>query len=749
MFARLSIKTVNCYFICFLLCIGLPVENTAQVKKKKIGVALSGGGAKGLAHIGVLKVFEEAGIYPDFITGTSMGSVVGGLYAIGYSAAELDSMARTLEWTNYFSDTYERSYRTIAEKDELERYLFTFPVKKGKIKLPKGFVDGQKLSILLSNLTQNVHGVKHFDDFMIPFRCIGGDLETGEAIVFDRGFLPDAIRASISIPSVFEPVEYDGRLVVDGMIIRNLPVQDAFDMGADIVIAVDVGSGLYNRDELNSIISVVEQTSSYRMVQLNQQQLNLANVIIRPEVRDFSALDFEPVDSLIMKGEKAARVMLPDIGKLLGKQLSAKVRRKGITEGLPREVTISNIDVIGLIGKDEQTFLKILQISPGKSYEVEKIAEQVDRLAATGFYENMNYRLIPEQDSFRLKIRADKTDNVIVRVGANYHSNFNAGLLLNGTVKNAMLPGSKLSVDLRISENPALRADYLFYTKTRPNIGLRLDGLANFYPGFLYINNELVNEYDFLKAVARLDIFSELGRNTSISLGISAEHNRLDKRFLELETQSPTINKITGHFRFDFDRFNRRYFPTSGSQLHLSGNLVLDGELKNTAFVGSNLSNRYNTYNLFSYRQLFGLSSRFTLEWYNWAGYSRYKSTDFTQLFFLGRSLPYVEQYIPFSGLNYMERPVGQFAFTGLRLQFEAYNNIFAALSSNYGYFNTPTFTFIDNDSYNSRAEESDMLSGIGLELGALSNFGPISLTSEYNFGSKNFNFLFRLGFAF
>lgn len=737
------------FIVSLLLMLCLPDRAISQLKKKKIGLALSGGGAKGLAHIGVLKVFEEAGIYPDYITGTSMGSVVGGLYAIGYSAHELDSLAKNLEWTNFFTDTYDRTYRTIAEKDELERYIFSFPVKDKKIKLPKGFVDGQKLTILLSNLTQKVHGIKSFDDFMIPFRCIGGDLETGEAVVFDSGFLPDAIRASISIPSVFEPVERDGRIVVDGMIIRNLPVQDAFDMGADIVIAVDVGSGLYNRDELSSIISVVEQTSSYRMVQLNDQQVNLANVVIRPEVRDFSALDFEPIDSLIAKGEAAALEMLPGIRQQLGKQPSLRVRRKGITRGLPREVDISAVEVIGLVGKDEQTFLKILQIQVDKRYEVEKITEQVDKVAATGFYNNVSYRLIPEGDHFLLKIRADKTDDITLQVGANYHSTFNAGLILNGTMRNAFLQGSKLSIDIRISENPALRADYLYYTKTRPNIGLRLNGLANFYPGFLYLDNELLDEYDFLKAVGRLDVFSELGRHTAISLGFSAEHNRLEKRFLDIDSQSPTINKLTGHFRFDFDNLNRKNYPTKGSQIKLSGNLVFSGQLQNTQSAGSSFSNRYNTYNLLSYRQLFQVGSALTLEWYNWGGYSRYRETDFTQLFFLGRSLPYVDQYIPFSGLNYMERPVGNFAFTGLSLQAEPYNNIFTVFSANYGFFRTPEFTYIIGDRFQSRAEESNPLAGIGFEIGALSNFGPLSLTSEYNLESKYFNFLFRLGFAF
>ncbi len=750
---RNGLKTISNHFVLLTIAVlvfSFSNSGFAQTNGKKIGIALSGGGAKGIAHVGVLKVLEEAGIYPDIVTGTSMGSVVGGLYAIGYSSQELDSLARNLNWASYFSDKYDRSYRTIEEKDDEERYIFSFPLVNGKVKLPKGFVDGQKLAIMLSNLTQKIHGIDDFDDFKIPFRCIGTDLETGQAVVFDRGFLPDAIRGSISIPSVFEPLEIDGKLIVDGGISRNLPVQDAFDMGADIVIAVDVGALLFKKEELNSIFSVLDQTSSYQIAKSNRQQLNLASVVIRPDITSFSALNFNDIDSLILAGEVAAKTMLPQIRQLVGPQsVKSPLARKGISEELPKNVVISNIEVTGLNEKSRLTFLNILQIEKTKTYEIDKIDEQISRVIATGLFDKTNYQLVPAQDSFQLKIRATKTNDISLRVGANYHSTFNAGLLFNATIQNAFLQGSKFSLDIRVSENPALKVNYLVYTKTRPNIGFRINALASFHPGFLYLNSTLIDEYDFLKLKTRLDVFSGLGLNTSIGLGISSVFNRLDKRFFDLETRNPKSDQIIGHFNFNFDSFNRKYFSTSGAQLRLSGNLVLDGIISNTSDEGSEISNQYDTYNLFTYRQIFPLAPKFIMEWYNWAGYSKFKDPDFIQLFYLGRSLPYSERNIPFSGFNYMERPVGNFAFSGFKFQLEPKEDIFAALSFNYGIFQTPSFTYVDDNGFNFTPDQEDTMSGIGLEIGALSNFGPIRLTSEYNFGSEAFNFLFEIGFSF
>ncbi|MEL6842188.1 MAG: patatin-like phospholipase family protein, partial [Bacteroidota bacterium] len=219
--------------LCFLLlCLSVPRSGYSQESTRpKIGLALSGGGAKGLAHIGVLKILEENGIRPDYISGTSMGAIIGGLYSIGYTTEQLEEMAYSLDWGSYFSDRVPEYYRPIEDKLSPAQYQLSFPLHEGKPELPKGLIAGEKLRLLLTRLTIPVHDTPNFDQFGIPFSCVATDLVSGEGIVFRSGDLPDAIRCSASIPSVMEPSQQDETMLVDGGLVRNFPVEDVLAMG--------------------------------------------------------------------------------------------------------------------------------------------------------------------------------------------------------------------------------------------------------------------------------------------------------------------------------------------------------------------------------------------------------------------------------------------------------------------------------------------------------------------------------------
>ena len=246
-----------------LFLFSISIHSQTPAISEKLGLVLSGGGAKGLAHIGVLKVLEEEGIEPQFITGTSMGSIIGGLYAIGYTAADLEKVAHDVPWLEYFDDEVLRNAQPIEAKEASERYQFSFAVANGKIQLPKGFIQGTKMSMLLSQLTLPAHQIDNFDDFFIPFRCVATNLLTGEGYIFDKGFLPDAMVSSACIPTVFEPRIVDNKILIDGMFVRNLPVEDCINMGATKTIAIDVGAPLSKLDELTSFVEVLGQTTSF------------------------------------------------------------------------------------------------------------------------------------------------------------------------------------------------------------------------------------------------------------------------------------------------------------------------------------------------------------------------------------------------------------------------------------------------------------------------------------------------------
>lgn len=736
------------FFVNFLvLSTGLDAQ---PEKANKIGFALSGGGAKGLAHIGVLKVLEAEGIYPDYISGTSMGSVIGGLYAIGYSADFLDSLARAMDWNNYFSDRFDRKYLSIEEKNYAERYFATFPLEDKKIQLPKGFVDGQKLGLLLDQLTIPVHSLNDFDEFPIPFRCVATDLETGEAVVFKSGFLPEAIRASIGIPSVFEPLEFHDTLLVDGGVVRNVPVVDAENMGADYVIAFNVGASLYSKKELNSIVQVLDQTSSYRIVESNLEQLGKADLVISPDIAGYKGLDFSQVDSLIAIGEQAARRMLPELKKDLNAIGYKYFVRKNKTLKIPEAVKLHSIEVYGVDEAGRKTLLNLLQIKLPDVLPLEKLNEKFSRVAASGFYKKVDYRLLYLGDGYTLVVQAKKSGGKQLKLGANYDSDFNGALLLNATFRNLGLKGSKMSADMRISQYPALIFEYLVYTKTRPNLGLKLTGLGNFFPGSFYENNQLYQEFNNSHGKVELDLFSGLSKDLSFSLGLYTEYLSQKRKFPEDSDASEKILRQTATYaRLTLDTYNRKYFPLQGNYLSFYANLVLDGSVEHKIENGMTSSVDLNNSIQLEYSQVFRLAPGLTALWFNYGGITIYETAEFINLFYLGRRLSYEPRFVPFTGFKYMQQPADQFGFSGIRIQAEPFDGKFISLDYNIGYFHAPEFILEENGGPLEIPEAEGMMSGMGLELGLSSTFGPVIFRSEFNFETRLFNFIFQIGFEF
>ena len=273
----------------------------------KIGLVLSGGGAKGLAHVGVLKVLEKAGIKVDIITGTSMGALVGALYASGYRAAELEKIIRSQNWSRLIFDVIPRWQLRMNDKKGDGRYFIDFGLKKGKIVTEGGLTRGQRVSLLLSRLTWPVHHIRDFSKLPTPFACMATDLQTGQPVVLSNGSLADAMRASMSIPSVFNPAMVNGRMLVDGGLVRNFPVSQAKKMGADIIIGVDVSDAPKTQKELKSAFVILSQISMYRNEKDLKRQRALCNILISPDIRGFTSASFTKAEILMHRGEEAAK----------------------------------------------------------------------------------------------------------------------------------------------------------------------------------------------------------------------------------------------------------------------------------------------------------------------------------------------------------------------------------------------------------------------------------------------------------
>ena len=348
----------------------------------RIGLVLSGGGARGLAHVGVIKVLEAEGIRPDIIVGTSMGSIVGGLYASGYNAAEIDAIARQMDWQYTFDDAPPRRHQpyTVRQLDAGLNSDIRFSITRDGISLPRGMLQGQNLGLVLDELFQARGESMRIEKLPVAFAAVAADLETGQAVVLDSGDVSLAVRASMSIPGALEPVPYQGRLLVDGGIANNMPIDVARAMGADTIIAVDVGAPLLTREQLRSVFSVAQQASGF-LVRLNTEEqsrtLSERDLLLQPKLEGYSSLAFDQADAIISAGEVAALEIFPVI-----QDAEAPAPAPRIASGPPIGfIEIQNDSVIA-----DEVIRSVIRQPLGEPLNMALLEEDISRLYGLDYF---------------------------------------------------------------------------------------------------------------------------------------------------------------------------------------------------------------------------------------------------------------------------------------------------------------------------------------------------------------------------
>ena len=323
----------------------LPAQETGE--RPDVGLVLSGGGAHGIAHLGVIKVMEEAGLRPDYITGVSMGSIIGGMYAIGYSADSLHNILKKINWKLVLSNKIPENKVTFLEKKRYGNSIISLPLSFRKVMLPSGLINGQQFESALNFYAWPAADINDFSKLPIPFMCLGTDIITFKKADLKTGYLPDALRASSSVPSIFTPLKIDSLLLLDGGLIRNFAAKEVRDMGADIVIGSYVGFNGYNEEELQSVSGIMKQIAFFRSLNDFEEQKKLVDLLIKPETNEFSIIGFENVDSLFQRGYKAA---LPyrDYFRNLADSLNRIAKQKSIENILDKQwYTFNKIEITG------------------------------------------------------------------------------------------------------------------------------------------------------------------------------------------------------------------------------------------------------------------------------------------------------------------------------------------------------------------------------------------------------------------
>ncbi|HLS12713.1 MAG TPA: patatin-like phospholipase family protein [Flavobacteriaceae bacterium] len=448
-----------------LLCIwGVRAQDSTLTIKKptddlKVGLVLSGGGAKGFAHIGVLKVLEENGVRVDYIAGTSMGAIVGGLYASGYTANELDSIISKTNFTSLIQDLIPRGAMTFYEKEESERYVLTLPFDRFKLGFPSGISRGQNVYSLLSRLTQHVSDIEDFSKLPIPFLCIATDIETTEEVILDSGSLAQAISASGALPSLFNPKYIDGKLLLDGGIVNNFPV-DEIKSKVDIIIGVDVQDGLRDKSELNSMVDVLMQLSTFTTTRGMDDKKGEVDVYMHPDIGEYTVMSFDKTKEIIASGEKVAneqKELLQQISKL--QKPSDRVYEKII---IPDSIAISEINIRGNENYTRSYILGKLKLQSDTKVSFNDFDLGIYNLLATRNFSSIDFDFNEQEDDRYIAnffLRESPTKQYF-RIAAHYDDVYKTSALLNLTRKRLLTANDIVSLDFIVGDNLRYQFDY-------------------------------------------------------------------------------------------------------------------------------------------------------------------------------------------------------------------------------------------------------------------------------------------------
>ena len=406
-------------------------------KRPKVGLVLSGGGAKGMAHIGVLKKLESVGLYPDYITGTSMGSIVGALYSIGYSVDELEDFARNSKWLELMSNTLDTRFISINQKDDLGCYPVEFTFEGGKLIRSSGVIEGQNLSQFFSRQTWCTAGINSFDDYPIPFRCYGVDILKGRQVEFKEGDLAQAIRGSMAIPLVFSPVLIenpgDTMLIVDGGVMHNFPVEDVRRMGADIVIGSYTGyDETVTSSEMNSIAKITGRVLMFGGVNDSKEQAKKVDkkYLITPNVKGIQPSDFLQADKIIKRGEEAADSIIVDLKKLADSLNAIEPRKRPAPLVRHDSIKVSTVIINGINLTDEEYAHDVIDIANGQYVTVDMIEQSITRLYSTLLYKSINYRMETLPDgNIALVFTVKEKGPAQLNLGLYYDESYNIGFI--------------------------------------------------------------------------------------------------------------------------------------------------------------------------------------------------------------------------------------------------------------------------------------------------------------------------------
>jgi len=494
--------------------------------RPKIGLVLSGGGAKGFAHIGTLQMLDTLQIPVDCVVGTSMGGIVGALYAIGYNGFDLEKMAFKTDWQEIFTDQPSRVLLPYFEKKDTGKYQLEFGFEKMKPTAPSGLIFGQNISLFFSSLTFPYEGIYDFDDLPIPFRCVAVDLITGNQVVLKNGSLSKAMRATMAAPSIFSPVEWDDYLLVDGGLVNNFPIDVAKEMGAEIIIAVDLERPLMERKDLNSGLSILQQAIALLGEEKRKKNIEKADILIKPDLKGYFAADFfddDRIKNIINIGKDAAhqslsqlvalkeKYQLQKFGVLDNFRQSDKERKNFhlmITEG---KTVISSITLVGNENLPSSFIHNLLGLKSGERLNINDLHHRIKEMYGLGYFEKIEYNLEPlGQDQVNLKLTVKELPRRKLSLGLRYDDFHKLIGVASIQAKNLLIPGLRFENELQFAGLTRFNLN-IYY----PSRALNLPVYPFLRLGYKDIPTHLYDEYG-----DKIASYKNRSHNIGIGLGL-------------------------------------------------------------------------------------------------------------------------------------------------------------------------------------------------------------------------------------
>ncbi len=713
----------------------------------RVGLVLSGGGAKGYAHVGVLKVLEEAGIRIDYIGGASMGAIVGGLYASGWSASELDSILRHTDMSALLSDQIPRSVTPIFEKLNGEKYAFTLGVKDGKVGLPLAYSDGQLVYNMLSQLTERVAYVNDFSQLSIPFFCTGTDVSTGESIILEQGNLPLALRASGAFPGLMSPVEVNYRLLSDGGIVNNFPAKEVKERGMDILIGVNVEEGLYGRHELTSLEKLITQIGSFQMNAKSIEQLPYCEVLICPDVVGIGLTDFELVDTLINRGERSARELWEVLVDIAKRQKMSPAPVRHLPTPIVNPWKFDTVVVEKGPGINKNVVLRNFPRSLPGLCPSDEFYQGLTNLYGSGAYDFIDYQFFKTPDAkygLRLKPHVRRGFDRRFRAALHYDNEYRSSVLMNATFQDLLLENSVASLDVILGDKFRYNFYYYLDRGALPDFGV--NSRLNFNNVRFRLPEPLLGPdsteieslvFSFLDFSNEAYIQLVAGSDHAFGLGLEVKYYKFSTDQIKGEVEdAPFFDEkglyLTATTYFKKDTRDRRYFPRRGILTTLFGRVifpaaVFSGDEGTAGNFGYNLDLNFLAVKELGERQTGGASVTV-------GGLLGEKAAPY-RYYVGGNNLNIINNFKPFIGLNLGELAATRLAQAQLYWQRRFFKNQYLTISGNAAYLK------------NAFEAGNRGIYSLGIGYGIDTVLGPIELT--YGQSNEGAALYFNLGYWF